>query len=455
MSRIRFVWNIESEKIDRSDSEDQRAKRRRRRNLLRLQILVGLFLLALSLGALIVRQRLIDVQNEVAQLLQDTVKAEVAAIRIGDRQTFLQIQAGEDQAWLQRQNVLYQQYGDMKAAGRIELTGDILDVFIEDERARVLVQENIDGLPYSRLWFYRRDSRGWRHTATDLAFWGEQRQLKADGVIVNYRAVDERLAAQLAEAAAGWIDRGCGLLDCRNLPDLTAHIVNDAEAPVEWRDEGALQLRLRSPHLDIARADLPFDGALRMDVGGRLAARLVQAHAPDLRATYPYDSYFLYNAAVSWLTEYMTRIPGGSDLIRSLADNFGVDKVPLLLSGLSNAGDMSSILRVDSSIDIYRLDWRDFVEWRLRAESELLAASAQDLWLSLYDTGSESLRLLAYERYSQRQLGMQYRVIDTALQPTDDGAPQLLASVDVSHGGQSELQTIAFNLVGDVWKRAS
>ena len=455
MSRIRFEWNIESEKIDRSDSEDQRAKQRRRRNLLRLQILVGLFLLALSLGALIVRQRLIDVRNEVAQLLQDTVKAEVAAIRIGDRQTFLQIQASEDQAWLQGQNALFQQYGDMKAAGRIELTGDILDVFIEDERARVLVQENIDGLPYSRLWFYRRDSRGWRHTAPDLALWGEQRQRQADGVLVKYRAVDERLAAQLAEAVTGWIGRGCGLFDCVNLPDLTVDIVTDAEEPVEWADEGALQLRLRSPHLSIARADLPFDGALRLGVAGLLAERLVQAHAPNLRATYPFDSYFLRSAVVAWLSEYMTQIVGGSDLIRSLADNFGVDKVPLLLSALTNTGDMSSILRVDSTIELHRLDWRDFIAWRLRTESELLAAAAQDLWLALYDTGEESVRPLAYERYSQQQFGIQYRVLDTALRQRDDGSPQLLATVDLSYAGQREEQTILFNLVRDVWKRAS
>ncbi len=455
MSRIRFEWNIESEKIDRSDSEDRQAKQRRRRNLLRLQILVGLFLLALSLGALIVRQRLIDVRNEVAQLLQDTVKAEVAAIRIGDRQTFRQIQASEDQAWLQAQNALFQQYGDMKTSGRIELTGDILDVFVEDERARVLVQENIDGLPYSRLWFYHRDSRGWRHTAPDLALWGEQRQLQADGVLVKYRAVDERLAAQLAEAAAGWIRRGCDLLDCGNLPDLTAHIVIDTDEAVEWADERAFQLRLRSPYLGIARADLPLDGALRLGVGGLLAERIVQAHAPNLQATYPYDSYFLRSAAVAWLREYMTQIAGDSALIRSLTEHYGVDKAPLLLSALTNTGDMSSILQVDSTIEVHTLDWRDFIAWRLRAETELLAAGAQDLWLALYDTGDESVRLLAYERYSRNQRGIQYRVLNTALRLKDDGAPQLLATVDVSYAGQREEQTILFNLARDVWKRAS
>ena len=455
MSRIRLEWNIESEKIDRSDSEDQRAKRRRRRNLLRLQILVGLFLLALSLGALIVRQRLSDVRNEVAQLLQDTVKAEVAAIRIGDLPTFLQIQHSEDQAWLQRQNAHYQQYSDMKSSGRIALTGDILDVFIDDERARVVVQENIDGLPYSRLWFYRRSKQGWQHTAPDLTLWGEQRQLNADGVRVNYRDVDERLAAQLAEAVAGWLRQGCGLLDCGDLPDLTVHIVTDAEEPVAWMDERALQLRLRSPYLGSVRADLPFDGALRLGVGQLLAARLAQAHSDDLQASYPSDSYFLRNALTSWLVEYMTRIKVDSHLIRSLAENYGVDKVPLLLSALTSEGDMSSIHMVDSAIELDKLDWRDFIAWRLRTESELLAAAAQDQWLSLYDTGDESVRLLAYERYSLKQLGIQYRVINTSHWQTGDGAPQLRATVDVTYAGQSQERTIFFNLVRDVWKRAS
>ena len=39
MSKIRFEWNIESQHIDRSDGEDPLAKRRRRRNVLRLLLL--------------------------------------------------------------------------------------------------------------------------------------------------------------------------------------------------------------------------------------------------------------------------------------------------------------------------------------------------------------------------------------------------------------------------------
>ena len=456
MSRIRFEWNIESRKIDRSDGEDQKAKRRRRRNLLRLLLLVGLFLAAMSLGALVIRQRLIDVRNQVAQLLQDTVKAEVAALRIGDRHTFLKIQGGVDDTWVQRQSILFQQYSDMKAAGQIELTGSILDVFIEDERARVLVQENINGRPYGRLWFYRRSGQGWQHVPPDYAFWGEKRQYDADGVQVSYRDVDKKLAEQLADAVAGWIGQGCGLLDCGSLPNLAVDIVTDGSEAVVWSNERTMHLVVRSPHLDIARADLPFDGNLRLRVGQLLAERMVNAHTDYRVVAYPHDSYFLRGAAVAWLAEYMTRIESDSKLIRSLADNFGADKVPLLLSQLSATSDMSSIRRVDSAtIELANLDWSDFVEWRLRTETELVAAGAQDQWLSLYDTADDSVRLLAYERYNSKEFGTSFRVIDQVVWRDVAGSLQLRVTVEVETDGQRQEQIVVFNLVNDVWKRAN
>ena len=107
MSKIRFEWSIESQQIDRVDGEDPLAKRRRRRNLLRFLLLLALLLAMFALGALLVRQRLIDVENQFAQLLQDTVKAEVAALRIGDINSWLASQAADDESWIARQRAAF------------------------------------------------------------------------------------------------------------------------------------------------------------------------------------------------------------------------------------------------------------------------------------------------------------------------------------------------------------
>ena len=455
MSRIRFEWDLESHRIDRSDGEEPGAKRMRRRNALRLLVLVILLLAALSISVIFIRQRLIDVENYYAQLLQDTVKSEVAALRVGDRDTFLAIQDVGNEAWLQMQSAVFGGYADLKAAGKIELTGSILEVEIADDRARVVVQENISDAPYARLWFYRRSERGWRHVPPDYSFWGEQRQQQADGLSVVYRRVDERLASQLAQEVSDWLKRGCGLLDCGDLPALTVEIVTDSAEAVAWRNEGAMQLRLRSPYLDIARADLPFDGNLRIRVGQLLAERLVNAHTDFRPVLYPADSYYLRQSAIAWLTEYMTRLERDSGLVGSLALNYGADKIPLLLSALSSNGDLSIIQQVTSTnISQANLDWREFIEWRLLVESELLAAGAQDQWLMLYDTADEAVRLLAYERYRRREPVGRYRVLDQLIWTRDDGSPQLRVTALAADGRDDE-EIIIFNLVNGVWKRAN
>lgn len=125
MSRIRLEWNVESQKIDKSDSEDPQAKRARRRSVMRLIILVAMVLLVLIAAVLMVRQRLYDVQRQLEQLLRDTVSAETAALRIGDINTFLAIQHGADPSWRQQQQETFRHYGELMARHDVNLTGTI------------------------------------------------------------------------------------------------------------------------------------------------------------------------------------------------------------------------------------------------------------------------------------------------------------------------------------------
>ena len=287
MSRIRFEWNVESQQVERFDSEDPQAKRRRRRNLLLLVALVLLLLASVVLGLLLLRQRVREIETQFAQLLQDTIRAEVAALRIGDLNAFLSAQDPGDVNWIDAQRRMFQRYSDLKAAGAIELNGSILAVDIERERARVLVQEDINELPYARLWFYRRSGDGWRHIAPDHSFWGAAATIENSSVVVNYRAADEAFAQQVSAALEDWIKRGCGLLDCGDWPRIIVDIAPAAEDVAVWVDEAATRLQIRSPLVDIARADTPFDGRLQLLVSTMLAERIVNAHTGNLTAAYP------------------------------------------------------------------------------------------------------------------------------------------------------------------------
>ncbi len=454
MSKIRFEWNIESQQIDQSDGKDLQRKNRRR-NTLRFLSLIVLLLAAIGLGAIAVRQRLIDVQNHYAQLLQDTVKAEVAALRIGDLGAWLSFQSAGSEEWRSSQTALFREYEALKSAGAIELTGSIVAVKIDDARARVLVQENINGTPYVRLWFYRRDQAGWRHIAPDVSFWGEERQYTGAGIRVNYRAVDETFAQQLGQVAADWRARSCNLINCDALPILQVDISPNAPEAAAWINENNLHLRLRSPYADLARADLPFDGTYRLQVSKLLAERLL-AEMSDFRASYPQDAFFLQESGLNWLSEWLVGVTPDGSLMHSLAQNYGEQAVVDLLSALNAPADMSILQEaLPVAIETAGLDWRDFIAWRLNAEAELITARAENEWLRLYDTSEENVRLAAYQRFNDNAPLRAQRVVDQAIWTTDGGVTQLRVTVEYESGSETAVEIILFNLVKQVWKRAS
>ncbi len=456
MSRIRFEWNIESEQVDEFDGEDPQLKLRRRRNVIRLVLLIALLLAAIGMGGIGIRQRLIDVRNQFAQLLQDTVKAEVAALRIGDMSTWLKLQSAASDEWRNSQIALFQHYEALKSEGAIELTGSIVAVNIDGERARVLVQENIKGSPYVRLWFYQRNEDGWLHAPPDFSFWGEERQFAGAGLRVNYREADEQFAGQLGDVLADWRLRGCKLLNCSALPIIQVDIAPSAPEAVAWADEQNLHLRLRSPYVDIARADLPFDGAYRFQVSKLLAKRFVEEHSGLQTATYPHDAFFLLKNAVNWLSEWLVSVGPSPSLMQSLAENYGAQKVAQLLSVLDSTDDMSRIQQViPGAIELAELDWRDFISWRLQTEAELIAARAENAWLSLYDTSDESIRIAAYQRFNQNAPSRLRRVVDQLIWTTEEGLPQLRITAEFKSDDATAVEIVLFNLVNQVWKRAS
>lgn len=454
MSDIRFEWNIESQEVDQNDGADRR-RGNRRRNALRLLILIVLLLAAIGLAAMAVRQRLTDVQNYYAQLLQDTIKAEVAALRIGDLSAWLDFQETGNEQWRGSQTARFRDYEALKASGTIELTGSIVAVEIEDTLARARVQENINGMPYLRLWFYRRDQDGWRHIAPEPSFWGEERQYADTGIRVHYRAVDEAFARQLGDVVHSWRMRSCDLIDCDALPELRVDVDPKAVDRVAWIDESNLHMRVRSPYVDIARADLPFDGAFRLQVSMLLAERLV-VEITELRASYPHDALFLRESATKWLSEWLVGVAPDGRLVHSLAKQYGEQRVVQLLSILSATADMSILQEVlPVAIESAELDWRDFIAWRLNTEAELIRARAEEEWLRLYDTSDPDARAAAYRRFNDnaplRLLGVSEPVIWVG----DDGKSQLRATVEFESAEGIAAEVILFNLVNQVWKRAS
>ncbi len=456
MGRIRLEWDIESHKIDKLDSEDPQARRTRRRSILRLLLLIGILIGAVIAGLLLVRQRLLDVQNQVELLLRDTVRAEVAALRIGDLATFLDIQRSATDDWLNAQQAAYDDYAAMKVGQDLKLTGSILAVAIEGQRGRVLVEEIINGTPYAKVWFYWRYADGWHHVPPDYTFWGEERSLESDVLRIRYREVDEIFAQQLHSTITAWLRQGCDILICGNLPQMTIDIAADEPQALSWSDENALHLLMQSPYVRGARADMPFDAQRQLETAEWIAEQLIDAQTRGLDVAYPHDVFQLRQSVLFYLVEQFAQVNTDATLVESLASQYGVDKISQLVSLFAPAGDMSIIEQViPEPIGQAKLDWRDFITWRLNTENELIASRAESEWLKLYDHSEETVLVAAYERYDANAPAQPQQVSEQQIQTAPDGQPQLRVTVRTESENESHEHIVRFNLVNKVWKRAS
>lgn len=456
MSRIRLEWNVESQKIDKSDSEDPFAKRARRRRALRLIMLIGAVLAVLTFGVLVIRQRLLDIQGQLEQLLRETVRAETAALRIGDINSFLDVQDSASQTWRQRQQSVFREYSELKARYDVQLTGKILDLEIDGQRGRVVLEEIINGIRYAQVWFYRDLGHGWRHAPPDFSFWGEERRLETDALSIRYFDLDERFAQAISDTIGGWLRRGCQILRCDSAPKLLIVVVNDSAQPVSWATDGTATLQVSSPSSGRMSLDSPFDQNRQGLVAEALAEVLIRLGTDDLQVVFPHDAVYLRLSIASYLVKEFLGADGGDTLVDSLAFWYGEGKVAELLDHLAPAASMAVLQQViDQPLDAAPLNWRDFVKWRLNIEADLIENGAESDLLNLYDTGREDIWQAAYQRYQTKTIFRPRAVLHQAIARGPDGSAQLQVTVVKEAGETAQEQVLLFNLVDGVWKRAN
>ena len=461
---IKLDWEIEAEQSHQVQAagEDPVTKRQRRVAWLRVLVFIALVLVIVGAIALLIIWRLRSVDQEIEQLLRNTVDAEVAALRIGDLNAFLAAQCSATDDWLLSQQAVFDAYQGLKLEHDLELTGRILNVMIEGSRARVQVEEIIDGTPYTRTWFYWRyqDDRcqGWRHVPPDYTFWGELRTYVGDGVTVRYRTVDNPVAAAVGLRVEEWLRLGCAALSCpEDRPEVLVEIVPDDTLQIGWSLNDPWLLQLPSPYVTRARSDLPFELGAQIQVANLVAERLVSQATNNVQPTYPADAYYLRQAMISWLVGRFTEMDTHSFLIMSLAQNYGDESVGRLAQTMQPASDVRVLNQVTgaSSLEQANLDWRDFLTWRLVVEDELIARRDESNFLALYDTNDEAVRNQAYERFNTTPTDERKVVVAVQLEADANGVPQLRAVAHAGEGASLRQEEVLFRLVDGVWKRAN
>jgi hypothetical protein len=460
---VKLDWDIESEQGKHQEhKEDFKNRSKRYLGIVRLLTIIVIFLACVAGIVYVIYQRWNQVTQRLEGLLTETVQAEVAALRIGDYDSYINLQRSATDAWLVQQNNTYDVYQQLKVSSDVTLTGNVTDVEVDGQRGRVQVEEIIGGAPYVQTWFYWRypEPDGWRHVPLDKTFWGDAATIENSRFVIRYRTLDERVAAEMAQEVERWLDDACSYLDCSSLPVVTIDIISDFAPEPLWaaNEQNAWQMVVSSPYLGRARADRPFDTTLQIDMATLLAERLVDNAMANRGTNYPTDATFLRSATVAWMVGRFVQLNPESHLIESLTANYGTDTISQLLTVLQPTSDMSvlsSVTGVPSLADA-NLDWRDFVAWRLNTEANLIQIADEANWQTFYDfRDSVGVRDIAYGRYNANAAAPTIQVLDITRGTTGDGSPQLQARVQITDAAGQREEIVLFNLVNNVWRRAS
>lgn len=455
---IRLDWEIEAEQDRiRGTGEDPQAQQERRAARFRLVMLTTGVILAFAALAVAVLLRLETVDSIIEQDLRDTVEAEVTAIRIGDLASFAAVQRSANNDWILAQTGAFQEYQRLKIESDLQVTGRILNLEIDRSRARVQVEEIINSTPFSRVWFYWRyedgTDQGWRHVPPDITFWGDAQAYIGQGIQVDYRQVDQPLAAAVGLTLEEWLTQACKALQCPERPAMRVTIIPDDGLVISWSAADPWLLQIPSPALRGARVDMPFDPAMRIEVANLLADQLISALSNNMQPVYPADAYYLRQAVESWLIGSLVEMNTNAHVITSLTARTDPTVIGTLIRTMQPTSSVSVLAQAARapSLDSLNLDWRDFFTWRLALETELINARDESSFLMLYDTRDEQVRNLAYARYSQATSPGQ-RLVTAIVQDVDSaGGSVLRATVQSS----DSIEDVVFRLVDGTWKRAS
>lgn len=464
---IKLDWQIESEQTRTRATEDPLVRQRRRRAQRRFALLVLGVAGVLGLIVALAIWRLRTVDDRLRQDLVRTVQAEIAALRVGDFANYMAIQRSASDAFMMAQSRRFEDYQQLKQAGRVQLTGEVVDTAIDGRRGRVVVEELLDGVPYRQVWFYwyytdgGDGGGGWRHVPDDLTFWGAERTLNVpDGGSIRYRELDAGYAQALAAALPDWWTGLCAVLSCEPPPLPQIEIVPERPFALAW---DGWTLRVSSPLVERVRADVPLPPDFERAVVEALATRLVRYASGDA----PTPDY----TDIAWLRAELGRWAAaqvlggeGSPFIASLSATFGPGAPLTLLSALTPDATLESALGAITGVPMEQLSqdqlnglaWVDFFQWRLALEPRLLVAGETNAFLALYAQEDNYAASQAAIRLEDRRYALQPPpTVQSVLITHERG--HTFATVSAAHydeGGQLlQQQTIYWWLSGGTWRR--
>jgi hypothetical protein len=478
---IKLDWQVESEQTQVRASEDPAARRQRHAARRRLILFVIVLMSLIALVGALALWRLERIDHQLRQDLIDTVQIEVTALRLGNFNNFMAIQRSSSNPFLVEQQREYEDYQRLKQVRRVELGGEVLDVAIDDRTGRVIVKEIIDGVPYKVVWYYwyyeddgASDQTGWRRVPDNLEFWGDPGEITLDAVRVTYHGLDADLAAALAPRAQDWWTQGCVILGClAQPPQLHIDIVAAKPVTIEWAAYDPWTLRVVSPLVERARADIPLPPDLEQAITHQIALRLVRYAAGEVVPIAASDAAWLHDDLARWLTESLLANDGAATstgFVGTLITQYGPGAPGTVLRALGTNSTIDEMMAAITGVgmafvdvnQLNALNWQSFFQWRLELEASLLnGPDGSGAFLALYDlenfvlgdTAQTAQARLNDPAYAARRVPR----VD-AVTIARDQYGQTLAYVDTTRpdAGSAVSEQVIWRLVpGSTWKRAN
>lgn len=467
---IQLDWQIESDNSRQQATENPKTKRLRRKQ--RRNLAAVMFVIALSIGGIVgfVLWRLESFEYNLREDLLATVEVEVTALRVGDYNNFMSVQRSGSQEWLASQEALFYEYQDLKSKGEIQYTGKVIDyeIDIDESRARVLIEENINGVIYHQVWFYwlysddNIEQSGWRHVPQDEEFWGEKHDIKRTTLNITYHDLDENLAQALAPRLDQWWNSGCVWLGCPiSLSPLEVEIVSKPLEKPQWAPNNIWSLNIPSPYTQgrVPSSEI-IPPQLEKQIVEMIAARMMEHRFGNRFTTQngsTADAEWLYSEYERWLMGRFLNT-NGSPFLEGLVFLQGEGVLAQLSDALTPASSIGIIQSVTGtsmplmSIDrLALMDWKGYFEWRLAREQQAILNDEQGLFFSFYDEYDQNAQAAANIRRSNPSLAKETLYVNNVAFG-QDAQGNLLAYVEVLPNNQN-LTIINFRWIEPTWKR--
>ncbi len=377
---IKLDWEVESEGGWSEIGEDpaEMAARRRRGRRLRTVALGVLLIAAIAAG--VAAWRLNQAARQLRTDLEATVAAETAALRLGDREGFLTAQADVG-LWQRIQGGTFNSYQGL--GQRIDVTGNVVEMDISANQARVTLEERLDGRLYHVVWFYERRSGLWQHMPPQAEFWGDAQSLRTTHFEFAYYSQDQKLVDILSLRMNAWWEAACRMTACVDFPaSVKVRVEVDPLATPGWADYSDWTLIVPSPLLGRVPADGSPDPVILTRLAGLLAERwasdTIARHLPGTLPPYS-DAAWMQEELTLWLHHAFDNAAPGSAFLGPLEAQAGPAAVPALLSQLPAVQTDQSIIpaleaAAGESVGLAAVSWDSYLAQRLRAETALVAA---------------------------------------------------------------------------------